>query len=346
MKKSILFKYIKGELTESEKLSVLEWASLDRANELYLAKLKNLHVSLNMPQEDASEREIEDMMKRVRRTSSEAGYYRISKRVIWSAASVITILAISAVLMMTNWNRPSGEGGLVSQTIVNELKYKNITPAKTLYTPKGVKARLILPDSSQVWLNSDTWISYPDTFATTVRNVTISGEAYFSVVKNPDRPMLVSTTKGFSVRVTGTEFNIKAYQSDNSAQTTLYSGEIYLLRKNDNQFISTKVEPNQTVIINTAGSRINLTAVMKQSPLDDAAWKEGKMIFESTPMSEVITTLERWHGVDFVIKNKEVLNYRITATFNSESIVQIMDLICMTTPIRFEITNRKVVLDK
>jgi ferric-dicitrate binding protein FerR (iron transport regulator) len=158
--------------------------------------------------------------------------------------------------------------------------------------------------------------------------------------------MLVSTTKGFSVRVTGTEFNIKAYQSDNSAQTTLYSGEIYLLRKNDNQFISTKVEPNQTVIINTAGSRINLTAVMKQSPLDDAAWKEGKMIFESTPMSEVITTLERWHGVDFVIKNKEVLNYRITATFNSESIVQIMDLICMTTPIRFEITNRKVVLDK
>lgn len=346
MKKSILIKYINGELTESEKQSVLEWASKDRANEIYIAKLKNLHVCMNIPLDEASEGDVQGMMNRIRNStkSPEASYYKINKRFLWSAASIAALAIVTALLTFTTGSRQSSKDDLLSQTIIDNLKYKNIAPSKVLYTPKGVKARLILPDSSQVWLNSDTWISYPDTFATTVRSVTISGEAYFSVAKNPDRPMVVKTTKGFSVRVTGTEFNIKAYENDNSAQTTLYSGEIYLYRENDNKFVSTKVEPNQTVIINTEGSRINLTAVMKESPRDDSAWKEGKIIFESTPMSEVIKTLERWHGVDFIVKNREVLNYRITATFNSESIVQIMDLIRMTTPLSYNIDNRKVVI--
>jgi ferric-dicitrate binding protein FerR (iron transport regulator) len=347
MKKSILIKYIKGELTESEKAKVLEWAAKDKANELYIARLLNVDTLVNLPQGGASDREVDEILKKLKTQSfTNKKYYTINKKIFWSAASIVILAVVSTLLMLNSFERSPKEDTLLSQNIVNTFKYKNITPTKTLYTPRGVKARLVLPDSSQVWLNSDTWITYPDSFDSLVRSVTISGEAYFDVKKNPDRPMIVNTTKGFSIQVLGTQFNIKAYENDNIAQTTLYSGEIYLLRSENNKIVGTKISPNQTALINVENLKLNVTTIIKESPKNDYAWKEGKIIFESTPFPEVIKTLERWHGVDFVIKDREILKYKITATFNSESIVQIMDLIQMTTPVKYKIENRKVVLDR
>ncbi len=352
MKKSILIKYIKGELTANERNDVLEWASKDKANELYIARLKNLHISQNLPQEEATQEEVDNMLSIIRKKQSEniktdnTKYFKINKKYFWRAASIILLAIVPGIYALSFLRKEHNIERLLTDVYVKALKYKNVKPSKILYTPKGVKARLLLPDSSQVWLNSDTWIEYPDTFDSLVRNVTISGEAYFNVVKNPQRPMVVRTTKGFSIEVLGTEFNIKAYDNDNSAQATLFSGEINLLREQDNKILSTKITQNQTVIINTESAGMNVSKVVKETPSDDSAWKEGKIIFDATPVSEFIKTLERWHGVEFIVKDKEIMNYKITATFNSESIVQIMDLIQLTSLIKYEVQNRKVILRK
>lgn len=349
MKKSTILKYIKGDLSESERNSVLKWASADKSNELYIARLKNIDISQSLPDEEASEEELKKIFDLIDKTESgknedkEINYFAIKKSVVWRAASVILLLVISGLYFLNQ----SGNGvNSLAENSLNTITYKNFATSKVLYTPKGVKAYLILPDSSQVWLNSDTRIEYPDTFDVSVRNVSISGEAYFKVVKNPQRSMVVKTTKGFSIEVLGTEFNIKAYEDDNRAQATLYSGEINLLRERDNKIVSTKVEPNQTIIIKTEPAGINVSKVLKETPADESAWKEGKIIFDSTPVSELIKTLERWHGVEFIVKDPEILNYKITATFNSESIVQIMDLIQLTSLIKYEVQNRKVILRK
>ncbi|PKO99846.1 MAG: hypothetical protein CVU13_04785 [Bacteroidetes bacterium HGW-Bacteroidetes-8] len=349
MKKSTIIKYIKGDVSERERISVLKWASRNKANELYIARLKNIYISQSLPQEEASEEELNKIFELINKSDSlkkevrENNYLVLSKIAVWRAASVILLLIVSALYFL---NQTRKEYNPLAENSIKAIAYKNFATSKVLYTPKGVKAHLILPDSSQVWLNSDTRIEYPDTFDLSVRNVTISGEAYFSVIKNPQRPMVVKTKKGFSIEVLGTEFNLKAYEDDKKAQATLYSGEINLLREKDNKIISTKIEPNQTIIINSEFSGINVSKIIKETPADESAWKEGKIIFDYTPVSELIKTLERWHGVEFIVKDQEILNYRITATFNSESIVQIMDLIQLTSLIKYEVQNRKVILRK
>lgn len=349
MRKSILIKYVGGELSPQEELEVLEWADRDEANGIYLARLKNIWISQHIPQGKASASEVEKIMHIIREphlkkpVPDAGGGYRIKKWVFWSAAAVVILLFGTGI-----WLTDFGGGGPQKDLLANlpVLSYKNFETSKVLYTPKGVKAKLVLPDSSEVWLNSDTRIEYPDKFDSLVRSVTLSGEAYFSVVKNPDRPMIVRTSKGFSLQVLGTEFNIKAYDNDDKAQATLYSGEINLLREIGNRIVTTSVTPFQTVVIQTNVPGRNVTKVMKEHPKDEAAWKDGIIIFDSTPVSEVIKILERWHGVRFVVRDKEVLNYKITATFNSESIVQIMDLIQLTSLVNYKIDNSTVTLQK
>lgn len=349
MRKSILIKYVSGELSRQEEQEVLAWASRDEANGIYLARLKNIWISQHMPQDELAAAEVEKIMHIIREPhlqkpeSDAGGGYRIKKGIFWSAAAVVVLLFGAGICLM-HFGGGAPQGELLANLPV--LSYKNFETSKVLYTPKGVKAKLVLPDSSVVWLNSDTRIEYPDTFDSLVRTVSLSGEAYFSVVKNPDRPMIVHTSKGFSLQVLGTEFNIKAYDNDDKALATLYSGEINLLREMGNKIVTTSVSPFQTVVIRTNVPDRNVTKVMKERPQDDAAWKDGIIIFDSSPVSEVVKILERWHGVRFVIRDKEVLNYRITATFHSESIVQIMDLIQLTSLVNYKIDNRTVTLQK
>lgn len=349
MRKSILIKYVSGELSRQEEQEVLAWAARDEANGIYLAGLKDIWISQHMPQDEASAAEVEKIMHIIRKPGLQnaglhaGGGYRIKKWLFWSVAAAV-ILLFGAGIWLMDFRGERLRGDILANIPV--LSYKNFETSKVLYTPKGVKARLVLPDSSVVWLNSDSRIEYPDTFDSLVRTVSLSGEAYFSVVKNPHRPMIVHTSKGFSLQVLGTEFNVKAYDNDDKALATLYSGEVNLLRELGNKIVTTKVAPFQTVVINTSAPDRNVAKVMKESPQDDAAWKDGIMIFDSTPVSEVVKILERWHGVRFVIRDKEILNYKITATFHSESIVQIMDLIQLTSLVNYKIDNRTVTLLK
>lgn len=348
MRKITLIKYIKEELSECEQMDVLAWAGRDKANELYLARLQNLWISQNIAQERASVSEIAEIMHLLEEKDDIGGNpatYNIKKWVVWGAAASM-LLFFSAGFYLLEVKNNASAGQIAENSVEKYINYKNLAPTKVLYTEKGVKAKLLLPDSSVVWLNSDTKIEYPDKFDSLVRNVTISGEAYFDVVKNPSRPMIVKTTKGFSVQVLGTQFNLKAYENDVKSQATLYSGKINLLRESGNRIITTEVLPFQTITINTTDKNTPVKKILKPFPMDDAAWKEGKIIFDETPVEEVVKVLERWHGVSFVVENKDVLKYKITATFHSESIIQIMDLIQMTSLVNYNIVEKQVFLGK
>lgn len=343
MNKALLIKYVKGDATKSEVEEVLSWASEDLKNADYLAKLQNIWIFTNMHQTDASDEELA-AIKRVIRKDGNKSYKRMFS---WAAAaSVALAMGIGGWYM----GKTSGSDNIslsdTDRLVAEQVVYKNISPSKELYTNKGVKAKIILPDSSVVILNSDTRINYPDKFDDKLRVVNLSGEAYFDVAKDTLRPMIVHTKKGFSIKVLGTKFNLKAYDNDDKSQATLYSGKIDLIRSSGNRLVSTEVAPFQTIVVSDLKKSNPVTKIMKPSPLDDKAWTEGKIIFDEAPVSEVAKILERWHGYDFEIKDPSILNYKITATFNSESLVQVMDLIQMTSLVRYEIKNKTVFLYK
>lgn len=339
MNKSLIIKYISGQVTDEEKQKVLDWASQCKENAQYIAKMKGMWVAVNMNPDEASPDSLQAIKKVI--ASNEIRKRNIGNVFKMCSAAAVLVLIAGFVGWQIGHQRTSNVP-TVDELVAHQIIYKEIVPSKELYTNKGVKAKLVLPDSSIVLLNSDTRISYPESFDTKLRVVKLSGEAYFDVRKDSLRPMIVHTEKGFSIKVLGTKFNVKAYNNDEKSETTLYDGKIDLIRENGKHPISTKISLNQTAII----SDVKISKVMRQFPNDDKAWTEGKIIFDETPLKEVVKVLERWHGYSFSIKDKSILDYKITATFNSESIVQIMDLIQLSSLIKYTVKDKIVYLSK
>ena len=335
MNKSLLLKYISGQTCKAESDFVEEWVNESERNKKYLAQMMNLWIFQNMPDEQASDQEVSDIWREIKKKESNKGY-SIPKKTFWAvAASLFILLTLGLGFLFRNNN------SFVTPRYVS----KNQQPNKYLYTEKGVKAKLTLPDSSIVWLNSDSKLYYPDEFKNDIREITLCGEAYFEVKHEPERPMIVNTNKGFKLEVLGTTFNLKSYDNDNQAQTTLYSGSINIIVDDvsGGQPTITKMQPNDVITIyeNRTSKNIHLP-----DPTVCSAWKDGKIIFDNLPMDEAIKIMERWHGIEFEVKDPKILKQKITANFDSESIVRVMDLIRMTSFIDYKIDGKKVYLRK
>ena len=213
----------------------------------------------------------------------------------------------------------------------------------TIYTNKGAKSVITLPDGSTVKLNSDTKLVFPDKFIGSTREIFVTGEAFFDVKPNPDTPMVVSTDKNIFIKVTGTKFNIRAYKNDNSTKATLYSGKIDVLSKNKDgePYIMTSMKPNESFEVR---ENIKPLKVLKADTLKLSAWTRGELMFEYAPLSDVIKELERWHGASFEVANERIYNHKFSAKFKQESLVQILEVLKFCTGIEYEIGKDKVIL--
>lgn len=367
MDKSILLKYLNGELDSTQQQEVLDWINATKGNEQYFINLMNLWATQTISHEKASGAEYAKMAEKIRQIENglQGGQSRykeqpsenvttpdteklnpvssgnpVFKRLFWAAAAVIVLLIGSNLFLLSVKEETIG----IQNNIASVLKSpQNIESYKELYTNRGVKAKLLLPDSSVVYLNSDTRIIYPDRFDSLSRNVQIEGEAYFKVTRDTTRPMIVTTCKGFAVRVLGTEFNLKANKDDDNAQATLYSGKIDIIRERTGKVVITNVQPNETI---TIGSDNICAKVMFDEPQKLMAWRDGKLIFDNTPVSEAVKMLERWHGVDVDVADASILNFKLTATFEQESIVQILELLKIISYIDYGIEGKHVTLKR
>lgn len=256
----------------------------------------------------------------------------------FSAAAVVTVLLTTNLIFMLYRDDADKVPAFTS------LAALPAEQVRTLYTEKGVKAKVVLPDSSTVWLNSDSRITYPAVFTGNVRNVEMSGEAYFEVMKDSLRPMIVKTNKDFSIEVLGTSFSVKSYDNDNVAKATLFTGAISMhykdIRSNEQRIL--KLKPEESFIYYQASAQPKPVRYKDNSK--EIAWKEGELYFDQTPMEEVLKMLERWHGTHFVVENKSIYNDKLTASFQTESIVQVMEMIKYCINMEYSIKNNVVTI--
>lgn len=360
MKKELLLRFVSNLTTEEESAQVLDWAEKSPANAKYLQDLKLAYIAEKMPDSQASELE----MKRIRKVLADAssstanGAASLEKSQVgteikkvrsyrifaWASASA-AVIALLLFALKPSVNNPKNVER-VRREVAEEMKQDQIRIAmsevpqammKTVYTERGIKASVALPDGSIVKMNSDTKLTFPDKFLGSTREVKLEGEAYFIVAKDSAHPMIVNTTKNFSVKVTGTEFNVKSYSNDDYAEATLYSGAIDLITPKG----ETKVAPSQQAYVRADDNvRVVAPAILG----DTKAWTEGRLVFDSTPMPEVIKMLERWHGIDVVVRDQNILKYKITANFNSESVPQIMYVLKNCALIDYQIDGKTVYL--
>jgi len=339
MTKKLLIKYLAGHTSQAEDAQVHKWVSESKENEKYFIDLKDLYILQNMPDTPASEEQMEKL--RLIKTYRPAHNFRF-KTLLPYAAIILILISISLNIFQLRDNHKSGsmqnDDRHYLSGIVKELRH-------TMYTNKGVKALVTLPDGSIAWLNSDSKIIFPDKFSGPTREVELSGEAFFDVIKDSTKPMMISVGKDITVKVTGTQFNIRAYKDESEIQTTLIKGTISLLSKSktSGKQTITKLSPNESFILKDNYEPVLVKQVDTNIQL---AWKHGQIIFNDTPLPEVIKKLERWHGTQFIVKDKMILDYKFTANIRSESIVQIMEILKYCSLIDYSVENNIVTLSR
>jgi ferric-dicitrate binding protein FerR (iron transport regulator) len=205
-------------------------------------------------------------------------------------------------------------------------------------SPVGSRTYIELPDGTGVHLNHGSRLSYPRRFGSQERKVDLAGEAYFSITHNPDKPFRVYAGK-ISVTAIGTEFNVMAYPGQPKIETTLVEGKVIFQKATASKESSVGREMLPGDHLSYSAKTGNYTC-KKADVQKYISWKDGMLIFKDDPLEEIALRLGRWYNVDFVFKNSSVKNMPYTATFVDETLVQIMDLLQLATPIRYEITPR------
>ena len=212
--------------------------------------------------------------------------------------------------------------------IHKELKYTSVV------ADNGQISKIILPDSSIVWLNSGTTLSYNSGYAVTNRDLKLNGQAYMNIKRDDLNPLMVACND-LKVKVLGTNFDINAYLGDDKIQVVLESGSVQLLRTSDDAF-NYRLNPGEMAQYNI---KTNDVAIKKVNAADFISWKEGYLIFDDVPMGDVIERLERKFDIEITVKHEEVYKSIFNANLKDESLTEILEYIQYSCPIKYKTVN-------
>jgi len=202
----------------------------------------------------------------------------------------------------------------------------------SVITEKGQRSKLILPDSSIVWLNSDTKLSY-NYSSKNKRTIILKGQGFFSVVHNKKRPFIVQCGD-IKVNVLGTKFDVSAYPQYDKISVALQSGKILL--NNDRNTLDLKLISGEVADYNVKEKKIN---IHKENVKELTSWKNGELRFKNDPMKLVIEKLERWYNIEIEVKDPQVYKSVFTGAILNKSYEQIFKLIEYSCPVNFDVVN-------
>ncbi len=207
----------------------------------------------------------------------------------------------------------------------------------TIIVPEGQKSMIVLPDGSNVWLNSGSSLKYKSDFNAQIREVEIDGEAFFEVKSDKSRLFRVNTGPVF-VEVYGTAFNVRNYKEEKKLEVTVEKGNVGVIRGTSRLADLTK------------GKQVSLNETNNQLLLSEAnvevvtAWKNNELIFDDSPFEEVIRYLERWYGVKITIEEKMKKKHNYTFKIKTETLTELLKLLKVITPLDYKINGKDVTI--
>jgi len=317
---STLLRYFAKELTAEERDAIQQWISFSDENARKARKVYKLYYTAEMLQ----------VQKQV---SVDKALHKVKKQIHSKSLSFIHYFQrIAAILILPLFI-------LFAYMFVNDWNKEGTVEYVEMRTNPGMLGSVILPDGSKVWLNSDSYIKYPVHFTGNMREVSMEGEAYFSVTHHKDKRFIVHTPQeNVRIEVLGTEFNVDAYRKAGFITTTLIQGSVHLNYKdaqNKEEILSLK--PLQQVVYNKETQTANFypTYVKK-----DIAWKDGHIVLRNTSLQEILWILSKRFDVDFEVKNPVLMKYAFTGTFTDEHLERILKHFELASDIRYHIEQK------
>ena len=245
---------------------------------------------------------------------------------VFSRIAAILILPLLATVIYYNYTGKDSRSPEQGKPLYSEV-----------FAPPGSRLHLELPDGSDIWLNNGSSIRYPQQFGTVNREIYLSGEAYLDVKHDRLMPFVLKVP-GLDIKVAGTSFNVMAYHDDQQVEVALEKGKIELIGTGTDttQKIRQVLKPGNFAVYNN--TKRNLT--IAHGPVDQySAWKDGRLVFDNDSMTVIEKRLERWFNVDIEVADVNLKNTTFTATFTTETLLQVLEMLSLAAPIRYEIIN-------
>jgi transmembrane sensor len=326
-------KFFSGEATKAEVKLVLDWIYSD-AFEKELSEI--FHQHLNEPTKNNGWDEYHQLIRlknRLKANSKSTDYDQIlanSRNAKSKSFTVSTYWKVAATLLvlitfsLAIWKLTShDQSEILSTTETTEVEKS---------TTSGQKSTIFLEDGSRVVLNSGSKIIFPEKFTDQIRMVELEGEAFFQVKSDSLKPFMVKTGEVTTIAV-GTAFNINAYE-ENTHIISLVSGTVIVQENSGDQIYLNPGEQitywQQKVVKTTF------------EPDEVTAWKDGILYFSNSSFPEIINRLERWYGVEIMIKNLPARAKHYTGKFNNESLENVLKGIGFINDFSFEISGKQV----
>lgn len=264
----IVKKYLSGRFSTETEEKVQRWIIKDENTESKESASLEYWDSLDLAPNARTHSALDRVNQRIGYSQTHIAKLPIYKRLSRIAAVLIPLFIISGSYFYYN----NTQNSLIEISVAyGEDKY------------------LVLPDSSEIWINAGTTIKYPKEFKGEQRTIYLDGEAYFSVKRDISKPFIVETNN-LSVKVLGTRFNVKAYTDDKKVVATLTSGKVEV-STDKNSYI---LKPNEQLTFNTN----TLTTIINEIPTNETdAWLSGQLIFTDASFDDILQTLERRFNV-------------------------------------------------
>ena len=216
---------------------------------------------------------------------------------------------------------------------------QNFTPSPTevaqmieVKTNPGMTTTVDLPDGTKVYLNSESSLTYPSFFSKDKRDVKLTGEAFFEVQKDPEHRFIVSGPHHTQIEVLGTSFNVEAVERDSFISTTLVEGKVRFAYQKNQQPATVDMKPGQKLMYDTTSSQVKL---IQTSGETETAWKDGKIIFQATPLPEALRMLEKRFNVTFVLSNNRLRGEAFNGSFTNQRLERILEIFKISSNIKW-----------
>lgn len=325
MRIELLHRLIAGTTTEEENRQLMEWFRQCASKEEFFMLFETAwKESLDEMPRDVQERMYRRLSWELDEKKTKTILLR--SRFSWKVWPQIAVACIIIVLGLVNYR-------------MNDKQKQLSTQNFTVLAEKGQRAFITLPDSTKVWLNSDTKISYPADYGLKERNVTLVGEAYFEVAKNPDKRFIVEA-KGMQVEALGTSFNVNAYQNDNKIIASLFSGSV---RVSYDRHVAI-LKPHESVkvdLLNRSFSRYK-----DESMQNIALWRKNEITFDGESLEEITHIMSRLYNTTICIEDESLKKVCYIGTIRNNNLENFIDIINLTTPVVYENKGDTVFLRK
>lgn len=265
---------------------------------------------------------LEGIMKKSPKIQQHSvGFWMGNNVLLKIAAMLVAVLSISFYLYQSN-----------------QIPVEVTEVMVTKENPKGVKSKVRLPDGTKVWLNAGSSISYTKGFTESIRAVELSGEAYFEVVKNENKPFVVRVME-VEIIALGTAFDINAFNTD---QVEVYLTEGKVKVSSDKEVEPEFLSPGEMVSATPSSGKL----IKDTFRTDDVvAWTKEIIVFKQATFEEVSKVLGRWYGVGFEIVNSQNMDdWSYSAKFKNKSLEEVLDIISQTEKFDYEMENQNVKL--